>query len=156
MFSDDEEYFAYYDPWKSESMYAALLDLERYIEVEGPFDGIIAFSLGAAMSSSLLLGRAASSGGKWKNPFKCAIFFAAGIPWSFEALQKQELIRLNKDSKERQEMSAVLESLCSEENRYAHYHYEGHTIPGRRSPETLAASMKVIRRVLWDVEAASV
>ncbi|KAK6510202.1 hypothetical protein TWF481_004918 [Arthrobotrys musiformis] len=176
LFSDDDQYFAYYDPYNATSFRTAILQLEEYIKVEGPFDGVLAFSHGAALSSTLLLGQlqATSDGidrGSTLNPFKCAIFLAAGIPWNLESLKKDELVRLDREYGSRisiptahvwaandplgPSMSAVLEDLCVPQVRHVYIHNEGHTVPGRRSPETLRNTINVIRRVLWDVTSAA-
>ncbi|KAK6539087.1 hypothetical protein TWF694_010627 [Orbilia ellipsospora] len=168
LFSDDDQYLAYYDPYNSESMLRALHQLEAYIQQEGPFDGVMGFSHGCALSSTLLLGRA-SEKGQWQNPFKCAIFLAAGGPVSWSALHDGEVIWLDRSYTKSQisiptahvwalndkwgpSMSAVLEQLCIPQVRHGHVHNEGHTVPGRRSPETLRAAMKAIRRTIQEVE----
>lgn len=168
MFADDDEYLAYYDPYSPESVYRGLLQLEKYIEVEGPFDGVIAFSQGGAMATSLLLGRNAE--GTPYTPFKCAVFLAAGVPWSLEALQHNELVRLDKSFATRisiptahvyasndiwGDMSETVEALCAPQVRHGYVHELGHTIPGRRTPEILKSSLSVIRRALWEVDAGS-
>ncbi|KAF3202890.1 hypothetical protein TWF192_008435 [Orbilia oligospora] len=96
LFSDDDEYFAYYDPFDAESMLKALFQLEEYIEEEGPFDAVMGFSHGAALSSTLLLGRGTEREG-WQSPFKLAVFLAGGGPLSWEALHKNQTIRLDRD-----------------------------------------------------------
>ncbi|EPS44441.1 hypothetical protein H072_1580 [Dactylellina haptotyla CBS 200.50] len=171
LFSDDEQYLAYYDPYNAESMLKALHQLERYIEEEGPFDAIMGFSHGCALSSTLLLGRACEKS-RWQIPFKCAIFLAAGGPVSWKALHDGEVIWLDKSYNKSQitiptahvwalndkwglSMSAVLEQLSIPQMRHSHIHREGHTVPGRRSPETLRAAIKVIRRTIQEVETRS-
>ncbi|KAF3919042.1 hypothetical protein ABW21_db0201747 [Orbilia brochopaga] len=170
MFADDDEYLAYYDPYNAESMVTALRQLEKYIEVEGPFDGIMGFSHGCAMSSTLFLGKATENK-SWQNPFKCAIFFAAGGPLSWEDLHKGQCIWLDKTYNKSQiniptahvwalndkwgpSMSAVVEHLSIPQVRHSHVHNEGHTVPGRRSPQTLRAALKTVRRTLNEVEVA--
>jgi pimeloyl-ACP methyl ester carboxylesterase len=52
-------------------------EVRRVIEDEGPFDGLIGFSQGAALAASLILQHSAES-----NPLvKCAIFFSGALPW---------------------------------------------------------------------------
>jgi pimeloyl-ACP methyl ester carboxylesterase len=174
LFSDDDEYFAYYDPYNASQFYKATLDLETYIDVEGPFDAVLAFSHGAALVSTLLLGQKHSDNegtAKIFQPFKCAVFLAAGVPWSLDALRNNELIRMDKTSKSRisiptahvwasndplgPSMSAVVEALCIPRVRHVCIHNEGHTVPGRRSAETLREAVNVIRRTIGDVASAS-
>ncbi|KAJ6259244.1 hypothetical protein Dda_6143 [Drechslerella dactyloides] len=170
MFSDDDEYLAYYDPYNAQSMLTALHQLEKYIEEEGPFDGFLGFSHGCALTSTLLLGRASEkSRVPWQNPFKCAIFLAAGGPLDWEALHNNKLIWLDKsynrsminiptahiwamNDKWGPSMSAVLEQICAPQARHGIVHNEGHTVPGRRSPEVLRGAIKAIRRTLQEVD----
>ncbi|EPS42290.1 hypothetical protein H072_3761 [Dactylellina haptotyla CBS 200.50] len=174
MFSDNDQYFGYYDPHNAQSMYKALLDLENYIETEGPFDGLLTFSHGGALSSSLLLGKAAESiedgiDSKWKNPFKCAIFLCSGVPWSLEHLRKNELVRLDRNFGSQisiptahvwalndvwGDMSAVVEALCLPQVRHSSIHSEGHTVPTKRTPEIFRSAVNAIRRTIWEVEAS--
>jgi len=53
------------------------------IEDEGPFDGIIGFSQGAALASSYILQD--SKLPHPKRPFKCAIFFCASMPFDLDS-----------------------------------------------------------------------
>ncbi|KAF3911013.1 hypothetical protein AA313_de0202319 [Arthrobotrys entomopaga] len=148
-------------------------DLKAYIEEEGPFDGIIAFSHGASLASSLLLAEGHPNGNsrnKLADRFKCAIFIAAGAPIDSEALRNNKLELLTKGSKSRiyiptahiwaandplgPTMSAVVEALCISNVRHVYVHNEGHMVPGRRSPEVLHASVNVIRQTI--VEASAV
>ncbi|KAK6525867.1 hypothetical protein TWF281_010911 [Arthrobotrys megalospora] len=169
LFSDEDEYLAYYDPLSAESMLNALFQLENYIEEEGPFDAVMGFSHGGALSSTLLLGRGTERAG-WQSPFKLAVFLAGGGPLSWDALHKNQTVLLDREynlSRIRiptahiwalndelgPSMSGVLEQLCTPNLRHGYVHNDGHTVPGTRSPETLRGTLRTIRRALRDAQA---
>ncbi|KAI4189454.1 MAG: hypothetical protein LQ348_003787 [Seirophora lacunosa] len=60
----------------------ALLDLESYVDEEGPFDGVMAFSQGAGLAASLLISRMQKEPWRARSspPFRCAVFFSGGVP----------------------------------------------------------------------------
>lgn len=60
-------------------MRLALSQLDAYITSEGPFDGVIGYSQGASLAATYLLQLGMRHPGK-ALPFKCAIFFAGGVP----------------------------------------------------------------------------
>ncbi|KAK6527428.1 hypothetical protein TWF694_004417 [Orbilia ellipsospora] len=173
-FSDDDEYFAYYDPDNPSEMYQAMKDLTMYIEEEGPFDGILAFSHGACLASSLLIAPAFSNGGprnRISNQLKFAVFIAGGIPACSEALRENKLEFLTTNSSSRisiptahiwasndpvgPTMSAVLEALCVSNLRQVHVHNGGHTVPGRRSLESLRCTVEAVRRTIEEASSAA-
>ncbi|KAF3905337.1 hypothetical protein AA313_de0204024 [Arthrobotrys entomopaga] len=174
MFLDEDQYFAYYDPENPLSMYKAILDLKRYIEVEGPFDGVLGFSHGAALASSYLLGQvvlADSEKLKSESPWKYAIFLSGGVPCDLTFLRKGELVPVTKTSKLQIGIptahifakndvwyeigSSVIESLSISQVRHISIHNEGHVIPSRRSPEALCSAANAIRRTIWEVVGSS-
>ena len=52
------------------------------MEEEGPFDGVIGFSQGAALASSMMLQHAKSNPGE--DLFGCAIFAGASLPYNLD------------------------------------------------------------------------
>lgn len=52
------------------------------MEEEGPFDGVIGFSQGAALASSMMLQHAKSNPGE--ELFRCAIFAGASLPYNLD------------------------------------------------------------------------
>ncbi|EGX51805.1 hypothetical protein AOL_s00043g824 [Orbilia oligospora ATCC 24927] len=170
LFSDDDDYFSYFDPSDTLSLQRAILDLRRYIQVEGPFDGIIAFSQGATLASTLLLAEHGKLGSDQEenhsSAFKCAIFLAAGYAWSFDALRNNKWARVDENSGLRiriptahvwahndhlgPDVGTTVAALCVPDTRYTYTHDERHTVPGRRSPEKLNATLKIVRRVIWE------
>ncbi|KAK6353818.1 hypothetical protein TWF730_008242 [Orbilia blumenaviensis] len=170
LFSDDDDYFSYFDPSDPLSMHQAILDLRRYIQVDGPFDGVLAFSQGATLASSLLLMDQAGSddakNGNYSSGFKCAIFLAAGLAWNLHDLQKNLWTQVDEASELRihiptahvwasndplgPAIGTAVAAISVPGTRYSYIHDEGHTVPGRRSPEKLHATLKVIRRAIWE------
>ncbi|VUC29983.1 unnamed protein product [Clonostachys rosea] len=73
-----------YDP---QSMQAAIEHLEEVIEESGPFDGVLGFSQGAALTISFLHQRTDKP-----LPFKFALFFSSVIPCSADAAVCNNLI----------------------------------------------------------------
>ena len=158
-FSSNDEYFKYYEN-TANSISLALSQLSRYIAEEGPFDGVIGFSQGAALASTYLIQQA-----EQPSPFRCAVFFSGGRPFDPQALAEgkaewveskdaKPLVNLptthiwgRKDTHFR-EASEVLSSLCDEGQREVFIHNQGHDIPGARAQEDLQRCMKVIRRTI--------
>lgn len=68
---------------------AATTYLEEIIEEEGPFDGIIGFSQGAAFAARLLL-RHQERDPLTPPPFKMAVFFCASSLFYFKTTQEYE------------------------------------------------------------------
>ena len=80
-----DRYFAYYDPTEPSSILQAVNDLAAYVSTEGPFDGVMGFSQGAALAAMLLTRESA-------EPFRFAIFLCAGLPFC-EASLRQGVLR---------------------------------------------------------------
>jgi pimeloyl-ACP methyl ester carboxylesterase len=74
-------FLCYYDRHETASIHSALTVLGEIIEEDGPFDGIIGFSQGAALAASFILSHQLDSPQK-ALPFKVAIFIAGGLPLS--------------------------------------------------------------------------
>ena len=53
--------------------------INEAIEEEGPFDGLVGFSQGAALAASFIIKE--SNSAEPTHPFKCAIFFCASVPF---------------------------------------------------------------------------
>jgi len=71
-------YYTYFEVPTKCQVQEALELLEEFIEDEGPFDGVIAFSNGAAVAASYLLQD--SKRPSPQHPFKCAVFFVPLCP----------------------------------------------------------------------------
>jgi pimeloyl-ACP methyl ester carboxylesterase len=71
----------YYDRHETGGIRSALATLKEIIKEDGPFDGVIGFSQGAALAASLLLCHQSDTPQK-SPPFKVAVFIAGGLPLS--------------------------------------------------------------------------
>ncbi|PIG69496.1 efflux pump antibiotic resistance protein [Aspergillus arachidicola] len=91
----DEATFTFCDPEQPQSCRQAARDIEGYIKEEGPFDGIIGFSLGATMALSWLVNWYQANGSD-VAPFKVAVFFSnARQPYDHDALAMDRIAYLN-------------------------------------------------------------
>jgi predicted esterase len=72
----------------------AISDLSAYIDSEGPFDGVMGFSQGAALAA-MLLARHSSSSPPSTMSFSFAIFLCAGAPFCERSLHRGDLALLD-------------------------------------------------------------
>lgn len=158
--SPGEEYFDYFEEDSAASLLKALNDLDNYVEIQGPFDGVIGFSLGAMLAATLLIRRARILA---PVPFKLAIFFS-GCPPSdpdglvegqFRAIHAGELIKIPTahvwGSVERGEADwpPALRDTCARELREEFVHDGGHEVPGSRDRASVMSTVQAIRRTVW-------
>ncbi|KAI1326776.1 serine hydrolase FSH [Xylariaceae sp. FL0255] len=71
--SPGHDYFAFFDPADLETLQTAVDQLDRYVDAEGPYDGILGFSAGSALGAMYILHRQQKS---LTVPFKCAVFLS--------------------------------------------------------------------------------
>ncbi|KAJ5180540.1 DUF341 domain protein [Penicillium capsulatum] len=169
-YSSRDTYYSYARP-TAESHARALAQLQRYVDEEGPFDGAIGFSQGAALVSTYLIQHRQTRPGE-SLPFRCAIFFSASRPFDVAGLAvgilrwaaplgsgAEPVLNLptahiwgTKDVQYRDE-SEFLRSMCNPVGRETYIHGGGHEVPGPRAKEDVQGCIRVIRRV---IEKASV
>ncbi|CAI4214154.1 unnamed protein product [Parascedosporium putredinis] len=161
-----DEYFNYFDPSSADSLSAALDQLEAYIRSEGPFDGVIGFSQGAALAATYLI-RTAQRHPASALPFRLAIFFSGGRPLDPRSLAEGRLLFLDPAQAAADSVvalpaaniwgrndtlwpgtSEVLYALCDPAGRSSFIHEEGHDIPGARAKDAIIGSVKAIRRAI--------
>ncbi|KAF2106035.1 serine hydrolase FSH [Lophiotrema nucula] len=170
VFSPDGQYFGYFAEESPESCLAALNSLDRYLQVEGPFDGLIAFSQGGALASTLLVRQ--NLGRPRATDLKVAIFFSGGIPVDPVLLEQGvlksldhecngEVIRVptahvmgRTESGELQWPSKLVK-LCRADTRDVFHHEGGHEIPGIKDRAGVTGVVQVMRRAMWRAQAAS-
>lgn len=75
--------YAWYNLPIKEDVETALKELEDFISLEGPFDGILGFSQGGLLVATLLLRDAARSGGR-QLPFTMAVFISSFAPHNID------------------------------------------------------------------------
>lgn len=76
-------YYSFYELPTKPQVAAALDLLDEAIDDEGPFDGVIGFSQGAALAASYMLQDAKRVSPR--HPFKCAVFFCASMPFDLDS-----------------------------------------------------------------------
>lgn len=164
------EYFDYFSPDSVESVKQALDDLSGFIESNGPYDGIIAFSQGGCLASTFLI-QQTTLHPKTPLPFKCAIFLSSINPTDPRALDSGDARFLDPRVDGDQMLaglptahiwgrndtlwancSETLYGLCDPRLRLLLLHDEGHTVPGVRAQEELLASVRVISRTVERAE----
>lgn len=105
-FGKQESCYSYFDA-SVPSILKAVDDLVDFLDDEGPFDGIIGFSQGGALATTLIAAEErglikkeppTTVGGSTRpqRP-KCAILMSCGLPWDYAALQSGQSRRLTPD-----------------------------------------------------------
>jgi pimeloyl-ACP methyl ester carboxylesterase len=154
----DGEYYEYYNE-DTTTRKQAVIDLESYVKHEGPFDGVIGFSGGAALAATLLILH-----GEQNPPFKVAIFFSSVPAMDPLALMENDekpvhakngpLIHIptahvwGKNDTEWAEAAAESFELCHPESRQSYVHDGGHEIPGGKDKEVAMGVAQTIQRAI--------
>lgn len=146
---------------------AAIIDLKNYLEKEGPFDGVMAFSQGASLVSALLCLNIRP----YTCTIRCAVFFCGRTPFiDFRDIEPTNSAfgkNLGQDGVEKIEMptahiwglndeiepgqGAELSKLCRPQNRHIYVHAGGHEVPGSKDQEGLIESANAIRSMLAEL-----
>jgi predicted esterase len=168
---DETGFYAYLDSSSPDSAKTALEDLADYVDSEGPFDGVLAFSQGAGLAASLIIQQAQQQPTAYmlRPVFKCGIFFSGGIPGDPSSLRRGEIrpMKVEQDGEvihiatahiwgdkddQYPDFGPVLAQMCSKENRETVIWDGKHEIPGlsgaKGVEEAAAAIKKTIQRVL--------
>lgn len=145
-------------------MRTALAQLATYIALEGPYDGVLAYSHGAAFAATYII-QQAQLHPTLPPPFKCALFLSGGIPLDPLPLDRDEIRRLEPETdgkplklptahiwgsndKLYPDTSSVLSKLCDDGMKFVFTHEEGHDIPNARAEGALLGAAQVIRRTV--------
>ena len=159
---------AYFDPAGPKSCRNALAQLATYLELEGPFDGVLAFSQGAVLAATLLVQAAQNAPHRpvrRNYGLKCAVFISGGPPADPSALGHDdvkvlsaetvgEIIQLptahiwDPNDTMMPGSSAELSKLCSGALKSESLHNLGHEVPGPRSQEALNEAVHAVRRTV--------
>ena len=148
-----------------ESIRKALSDLKRYIAEDGPFDGVIAFSVGATLAATLIISELHKHRGPdTRAPFKCAVFLSGGLPYDPAAVMRNEIQHLGTGGEEPIQIptahiwgsndvlakgtSVILSDLCNPHLKTVFVHDLGHDVPGARSHEAMNGAIRAIRRTI--------
>ena len=142
------------------SMYKNLLQV---MMDKGPFDGLMGFSEGGGVVSSLLVQDARR--GQPCQQFKCGIFFNAAMPVDPAIVQTGERREMNMSTDGvvinvptahiwsptgdvNPGMGADLVHLCDKNVREEFIHHLGHEVPGSMSSECFTGTLRVIERTI--------
>lgn len=150
-----EGYFAFYDPESPSSVLSALDNLEEYVAQEGPFDGIMGFSQGAALAAMLIIRHNSSIHGERDTLSQVGVFICAAIPHKEAALRSGVVEFLDPavdgqpvkvptaniiGKKDPNVVNGVtLGHLCQERGKVVFDHGGGHEIP--RHPKEITAEI---------------
>ncbi|KAI0147453.1 serine hydrolase-domain-containing protein [Xylariaceae sp. FL1272] len=149
-----------------ESCAAALSDLEMYLALEGPFDGVLAFSQGAMLAATYLAWKETQDQnlGVTDRPFKFAVFFSAWDVYDGKLLHQGQARRMaektdghviniptahiwgRNDSTSGNPIG--VSQLCVATSRQVFVHEGAHEVPGSRMSSSVKASVRMIRRVI--------
>lgn len=176
VYGPQEECYACFDPNSASSIQKALEDLKEYLEADGPFDGVMAFSQGAALAALLLVEESVNRAGagvgagvdaedeEQRSSFKCAVFLSGIVPCDVASLARGsirwldpridgEIIRLptahiwGKNDSEYPGISEGLGMLCCGDMRRTVVHEGGHEVPGSQD-ESLEEMVKAIEETI--------
>lgn len=172
-FSTADEFFAYADLRDLESCVTALDQLEGYIAAEGPFDGVLAFSQGAALAVVYLAQKWAQdpAAERLSSTFKCAILFSSRDAYN-ATLRRLEALGLSQVPEFLGRDGGLINipsahiwgrndpdvdgeqnlSLFSAKGREEYIHEGGHEIPSVRMNAAIKSSVRVIRRAVASSE----
>ena len=92
------QYYSHFDWYSASSLLEALQSLSSYIEANGPYDGVIAFSQGSCLASTLMLQHHRTDPDDGAPLFKCAIFLSGILPFDTDALgagQRKQIGKIN-------------------------------------------------------------
>lgn len=165
-FPPDDAYFNYFHNNSAPSILKAVEDLSTFLEREGPYDGIIAFSQGGCLAATYIIHHLQKYPHK-ALPFKCAIFLSSIAPADPRELEKGTIRLLQPDASGQSlvsglptthiwgrnddrwpGMSEPLYELCDTTQRNFFLHDEGHAIPAARAKDAVLGCVRVIRRTL--------
>ncbi|PSN66570.1 hypothetical protein BS50DRAFT_552127 [Corynespora cassiicola Philippines] len=161
--SSKENHYAYFDPNDPASYLSAFAMLENFIELEGPFDGVIGFSQGAGLAIMYMAKRKIENP-QASPPWRCAILFsptAIGDPFQWLGTgEMHRLQRLPGDSVidipttmiwgSRDEYAVDLLSLkvlFQARSFWHHIFNGGHELPSQQIEGSIVNTVKLIRRV---------
>jgi len=153
----------------STSFITALDNLEAYVEAEGPFDSVLAYSQGAGLAAMLLIRRHLLQP-QLRSMFRCAILFSPVQVYDPVAyVEKGEITVLDSlregmtpvqlpiaiiygDKDEKNTESAMVQRLCDPRHVSVFVHEGGHEVPGHGSKNGLSGAVKVARRCIIQAE----
>ncbi|KAI0889176.1 serine hydrolase FSH [Annulohypoxylon maeteangense] len=165
--SPEKEYFAYSDPTVPASMSKAVANLDAYVDAQGPFDGVLAFSEGAGLTASYIAWKFRQDPARQKvSPmFKFAVFFSSLDTFDPEQIGKGSNSRplLAQDNGEIIHIPTVhiwgrndrltgaprVRGICASQAREEYIHDGGHEVPGARMADAVKTTARLMRRAMF-------
>lgn len=145
----------------------AYWDLKEFVSNEGPFDGIMAFSEGAAAAAALIVDYARRKSAHEQSPFgfKFGIFFCSANPVDPDAIKGSELVFMTqerdgtvieiptahlwtRDDNVHPGFGQGLRRICRQDVMEEFVHDLGHNIPGAQSDAGVFETVRAIRRTI--------
>ncbi|KAJ5081200.1 Serine hydrolase FSH [Penicillium angulare] len=161
----DEETFAFCDSSSAQSCAKAVEDLEDYLKAEGPYDGVMAFSMGATFVLSWMARKSLENkdSNSFQLPFRVGIFFANAGPLldydlsssgsvkvldsaALEELIKIPTVHVWGTGDPDKENAALASQACKGKEKSVFVHGRGHEVP--TAIETVIPIAKVINRAI--------
>jgi len=157
-------YRCFHDRPDTVQMQAAVANISKTIAREGPFDGIIGFSQGAALAASLII--AAAKNNMYDNLFELAVFIGSPLPyelvecesgdgWTAKICSKRTTsinipsIHVMGEQDDFFSDGQQLVEICTAQTRVI-VHGEGHVIP--RTPAFTAKLVGAVAALVEDIE----
>ena len=144
-------------------------ELEDYIEMDGPFDGVMGFSHGAHMAAALVARQAGRHPAiQHSRPgFKCAIFLCGWPPYDAvmlsngmteyvvpEGTEESAMITIptahifDPNDKRALASGTGLRDICKAETRAVCTHECGHEVPSLRQGSTFLIAVRAIKKTI--------
>lgn len=160
-----EEFLQYAEYGNTQDYQKALNDLEHFVDQEGPFDGIMAFSQAAGLAASLVVHKMQTTSDETgqHSAFRCAIFFSGGVAvdMSMRTEYRPRLMTYETDGEfikiptahiwgvhDDPVVGLPLSKLCCKELRAEFVHKGGHEIPGPKDPDGVQKTIRMVKRTL--------
>ncbi|PGH33145.1 hypothetical protein GX50_04052 [[Emmonsia] crescens] len=118
-------------------------DLDKYIENEGPFDGILGFSQGAMLAASFGFHKYQQDPGLLKGEINYITAEQGGDP-----IHVPTAIIWGQEDPYLRNFDALILALCQSPNVVGYMHSGGHEVPSSTSMEALAETVKMIKRTI--------
>ncbi|KAL3461785.1 serine hydrolase FSH [Aspergillus heterothallicus] len=163
IFPTEKDGFSYFNLDPAAASLQPVQDLEDFMAAEGPYDGVIAFSQGIIVASTIIF-RSVQEGRP--SPFKCAIFFSprlgamdygefqrSGKVGEIDFDAHQGVIPVptaliwGREDPDRGK-AAQLQKLYPQGRLFSYVHSGGHAVPGAGQTVDLLKSVNVARRAI--------
>ncbi|KAI0415232.1 serine hydrolase FSH [Xylaria grammica] len=150
--SPNQSFYTFYNPEDLTTFHTAIKQLDEFIAMEGPYDGIMAFSAGAVLAASYMLEKQRQG---QIVPFDCAIFLSSanstvekcylGLDTYHDVIRIPTVHIWGSNDAIAPTGGKDLSLLCQVEHSLTFVHDGGHEIPRKGSLTEIA---KLIRRTI--------